>query len=112
MLIRRIITSDLCTAVDCQQFAKNQENFKGELCLNVITPFTIIVVVLPLRDVNSNLNKPKWGTGAQAVVRGHGSPWPPVATALPTPRRFLRKKVLLKKKRWGKRSLNKLLNLN
>ena len=29
---------------------KNQENFK-ELCLNVITPFTIIVVVLQLRDV-------------------------------------------------------------
>ena len=32
-------------------FAKNQENFKGGLCLNVITPFTIIVVVLQLRDV-------------------------------------------------------------
>ena len=32
-------------------FAENQENFKGGLCLNVITPFTIIVVVLQLRDV-------------------------------------------------------------
>ena len=32
-------------------FAKNQENFKGGLCLNVITPFTIIAVVLQLRDV-------------------------------------------------------------
>ena len=55
-LIRRIITSDLCIAVGCQQlvasnFAKNQENFEGELCLNVITPFTIILVVLQLRDV-------------------------------------------------------------
>ena len=32
-------------------FEKNQENFKGGLCLNVITPFTIIVAVLHLRDV-------------------------------------------------------------
>ena len=32
-------------------FAKNQENFKAELCLNVITPFAIIVAVLQLRDV-------------------------------------------------------------
>ena len=32
-------------------FAKNQEYFKGELCLNVIIPFTIIVVALQLRDV-------------------------------------------------------------
>ena len=32
-------------------FAKNHENFKGGLCLNVITPFTIIVVVLQLRDI-------------------------------------------------------------
>ena len=51
MLIRRIITSDLCTAVGCHQFRKNQENFRGELWLNVVTPFTIIVVVLQLRDV-------------------------------------------------------------
>ena len=50
MLIRMIITSDLCTAVGCQQLSKNQENFKGKLCLNVIAPFTIIVVVLQLRD--------------------------------------------------------------
>ena len=32
-------------------FAKIQENFKGELCLNAVAPFTIIVVVLQLRDV-------------------------------------------------------------
>ena len=38
-------------AVGCQQFAKIQENFKGELCLNVIIPFTISVVVLQLRDI-------------------------------------------------------------
>ena len=32
-------------------FAKNQKNFKGGLYLNVTTRFTIIVVVLQLRDV-------------------------------------------------------------
>ena len=39
MLIRMIVVSDLCTAVGCQ-----------ELCLNVITPFTISVV-FQFRDV-------------------------------------------------------------
>ena len=32
-------------------FAKNRENYNGELCLNVITPFIIIAVVLQSRDV-------------------------------------------------------------
>ena len=39
------------SALVARNFAKNKENFKGGLCLNVITPFTIIVVVLQLRDV-------------------------------------------------------------
>ena len=50
-LIRRIITSDLFTAAGCSNFAKNQENLEGELRSNVITSFTIIVVILQLRDV-------------------------------------------------------------
>ena len=37
MLVRRIITSDLCTQLVASNFAKNQQNFKEELCLNVIT---------------------------------------------------------------------------
>ena len=44
--MRRNITSDLCTTVGCQQFRKNQENVKGELCLNVTIPFSIIVFSL------------------------------------------------------------------
>ena len=50
MLIRRIIASDVHLLV-ASNLAKNQANFKGELCLKVITPFTIIVVFLQLRDV-------------------------------------------------------------
>ena len=46
MLIRRIIASDLCTAVNCQQFCKESTNVIGELCLNVIIPFSIIVCCL------------------------------------------------------------------
>ena len=46
-LLRQIYVQQLVTS----NFAKNQENFKGELCLNVIIPFTIIVAVLQLRDV-------------------------------------------------------------
>ena len=49
-LIRRIITPRLCTAIGSQQFRKESRKLQGELCLNVITPFTIIVVVLQLRD--------------------------------------------------------------
>ena len=51
MLIKRIITLDLCTQLVASNFAKNQEHFKGELCLNVISSVTISVVVLQLRDV-------------------------------------------------------------
>ena len=55
-------------------FAKNGENIKGELSLTVIIPFSILSVVLPLRDAKkkSILSKPKWG--AQAVVRGCTAP--------------------------------------
>ena len=41
-LLRQIYAKQMVAS----NFAKNQENFKGELCLNVITPFTIIVFVL------------------------------------------------------------------
>ena len=51
MLIRWIITSDLCTAVGCQQFHRESRKLQRGLCLNVITRFTIFVVVLQLRDV-------------------------------------------------------------
>ena len=40
-----------------------------------IIPFSIIAVVLSLRDASKNiLSKSKWG--AQAVVRGARPPWP------------------------------------
>ena len=51
MLIRRIITSDLCTAVGCQQFCNESRKLRKRISLNVITPFIIIVVVLQLRSV-------------------------------------------------------------
>ena len=48
MLIRWIITSDLCTAVGWQQFRKQSRKLQRriKLCLNVTTPCTIIIVVL------------------------------------------------------------------
>ena len=52
MLIKRIIASDLFAAeLVGSIFAKNRENVQGELSLNVIIPFSIIVVVLSLHDV-------------------------------------------------------------
>ena len=67
-------------------FAKNGENFKRGLCLNVITVFlfAILPVVLSLCDVPKMYSVlTEMGGGAQAVVRGeHGPPGPPVATAL------------------------------
>ena len=45
VLIRRNIASDICdTAVKvASNFEKNRKNVRGELCLNVIILFTIIV---------------------------------------------------------------------
>ena len=51
MLIRRIITSDLCTAVGCQQFCNESRTLQRGIMFERITPFTIIVVVLQLRGV-------------------------------------------------------------
>ena len=59
-------------------FAKNRENYKGELCLNVITPFIIIVVVLQSRDVPKTVIRVTQNGGAHL-------PSPPVATALMIP---------------------------
>ena len=64
-------------------FAKNCENVKGELCLNVIIPFSIIVCCLVVARWSKNgiLSEPKWE--AQAAVReGTTPPGPLVATAL------------------------------
>ena len=77
MLIRRIITSDLCAQLVASNFAKNQENFKGELCLNVITPFTISAVVLQLRDVPKRVIRVKQNGKVLAVVRGATAPLAP-----------------------------------
>ena len=65
-------------------FVTNQENFKKESCLNVITPFTIIVVVLQLRGVPKTVIWVHQNGGAQAVVRGGMAPLAPspVATTL------------------------------
>ena len=48
VLIRRITASRLCAELQLvtNNFAKNRENGKGELCLNVIIPFSIIVCCL------------------------------------------------------------------
>ena len=84
VLIRRNIASHLFTAVGCQQFRKeSRKNIKGELCLNVIISFSIIVccLVVALCSKNSILNKLKWGAQAD-VWGGTASPGPPVATAL------------------------------
>ena len=69
-------------AVSCQQFRKDREDVKRELCLKVgIDTFCFFLfasfsVVLSLRDApkTSILSKPKWG--AQAAVRGQGLFWP------------------------------------
>ena len=47
VLTRRIIASYLRTAVGGQQYEKNRENYKRELCMNVvIIPFSIIACCL------------------------------------------------------------------
>ena len=64
-------------------FAKNRENFKQELCLNIIIIFSLLSVVLSLRDAPQKyFEKQKWE--AQAVVREARPPGSPVATALNT----------------------------
>ena len=62
--------------------ASNQENFKGELCLNVITPCTIIVVVLQLRDVPKTVIRVNQNGGHKQSLGGGGAR-PPY---LPPPR--------------------------
>ena len=68
--------------------ASNQENFKGELCLNVITPCTIIVVVLQLRDVPKTVIRVNQNGGHKQSLGGGGHGLPtsplPVATTLNT----------------------------
>ena len=51
MLIRWINTSDLCTAVGCQQFCKESRKLQRRTMLELNYSFNIIVVVLQLRDV-------------------------------------------------------------
>ena len=85
VLIRRIIASHLCTAVGYQQFRKESENVKRELCLNIIIPFSITVccLIVTLCSKSSILSEPKWGH-KQPLEGGHGPPAPPpLVTALP-----------------------------
>ena len=72
-LLRQIYVQQLVAS----NFAKNQKNFKGEICFNVITPFTITVVVLQSRDVPKSVIWVNQNGGAQAVVRGSTFPLPP-----------------------------------
>ena len=65
-------------------FAKNRENFKRELLLNVVFAFSIIVCCLYLMVQKRILNKPKWGH-----KQSLGGTRPPVATALPPCKRGL-----------------------
>ena len=46
VFIRRNIASDLTQHLVASNFATNRENVKGELCLKVIIPFSIIVCCL------------------------------------------------------------------
>ena len=52
VLIRQITLSRFCTAVGGQQFRIDSRNFKQKLRLNVIIPFSVIV--LSLRDAPKN----------------------------------------------------------
>ena len=65
-------------------FVTNQENFKKESCLNVITPFTIIVDVLQLRGVPKTVIWVHQNGGHKQSLGEAWLPWPPphVATTL------------------------------
>ena len=54
-----------------------KKNFKEEFCSNVIDPFTIIFVVLQLRNVPKTGFYVNQNGRAQAVVKGCTAPWPP-----------------------------------
>ena len=77
ILIRRLLRQIYVQQLVARNFAKNQENFKGELCLNVITPFAIIVVVLQLRDVPKALSWVNQNGGHKQSLGGHAPPGPP-----------------------------------
>ena len=68
-----MITNEVPVTILRAYFSLPRENFKGESCLNVITPFTIIVVVLQLRGVPKTVIWVNQNGGAQAVVRGGGT---------------------------------------
>ena len=54
-------------------FAKNRENFKRELCLNVIIPFSVIVGCLVIAWCSKNVFWVDRNGGAQTAVRGGGT---------------------------------------
>ena len=60
-------------------FAKNRKNVEGELCLNVIIPFFIIVccTVVAWCSKNSVLCEPKWGGTSSGGFRGDRGMHPP-----------------------------------
>ena len=51
VLIGRLLRHLNIQQLVASNFAKNRENVKGELCFNAINPFSIISIVLSLRDV-------------------------------------------------------------
>ena len=58
-------------------FAKNRENFKEELCMNVILLllFPLLCIVLSLRDVPETYSE-QTEMGEQAVIWGGTDPCP------------------------------------
>ena len=72
VLIRRIIASHFCTAVGGRQLEKNRKNYKWELSLNVIIPFSIIACCLVVTWCSKNVF---W-------INRNGGNGPHIATAL------------------------------
>ena len=72
MLIRMIITSDLCTAVGCQQFCKESRKLQRKIMFERNYSFYHHCCCLAVTwcSINSNLSKTKMGGG-------HGPPGPP-----------------------------------
>ena len=77
MLIRWIITSDLCTARDCQQFRKESRKPRSRIMFERNYSFYHHCCCLAVTGCskNSSLSKAKWG--AQAIVGGDSAPLAP-----------------------------------
>ena len=80
MLIRQITLLRFCTAVGGQQFRIDSRNFKQKLRLNVIIPFSVIV--LSLQDAPKNYFEKTEMGGHKQSLGEHAPPGPLVATVL------------------------------